>query len=291
MAERTGELHLDRSIVPHGVAMPSRRCASWSRSAAARAATRATRATSGSPTRVLVRRLSIRHHLAAAAHAPERQPGHACSASLIGIAGALMLAWNDFWPLVSALVLLQLSFVLDYSDGEIARYRAHEQRHARPTPAAPTWTGSATTTSPRSRSAALAYGAFTAERPRLAAAGGARGDPERRARRRTRRATTCCSACSATGPELRGVARVHARGARAPGRRPRAARPRGRLPRPPRRCRRRGLLWRRWTNLGQVLVFPGFVNLSPFVVRSTCSPAAIDGDYPAVHADHRRARC
>src|SRR5215211_6870712 len=38
----------------------------------------------------------------------------------IGIAGALMLAWNEFWPAVAALFLLQLSFVVDYSDGEVA---------------------------------------------------------------------------------------------------------------------------------------------------------------------------
>ena len=70
---------------------------------------------------------------------------------LIGVAGALMLASNRFWVLVGGLVLLQLSFVVDFSDGEIARYRA--QAEGTPTNAgARTWTGSATTTCPRSRS-------------------------------------------------------------------------------------------------------------------------------------------
>src|SRR3954452_2168926 len=46
---------------------------------------------------------------------------------LAGIAGALLLAWSEAWTLVAGIVLLQLSFVVDYSDGEVARYRAHER--------------------------------------------------------------------------------------------------------------------------------------------------------------------
>src|SRR5688500_4491117 len=46
---------------------------------------------------------------------------------LVGMAGALLLAWSDFWPLVVGLALLQLSFVLDYSDGEVARYHARQK--------------------------------------------------------------------------------------------------------------------------------------------------------------------
>jgi hypothetical protein len=61
-------------------------------------------------------------------------------AILVGLAGALLLAWSDFWPLLLGVVLLQLSFVLDFSDG----LRAERLR----TPVAHSSTGSATTTFP-----------------------------------------------------------------------------------------------------------------------------------------------
>lgn len=41
---------------------------------------------------------------------------------LIGIAGGLLLAINDYWAQIVAIVLLQLAFVLDFCDGEIARF-------------------------------------------------------------------------------------------------------------------------------------------------------------------------
>lgn len=41
---------------------------------------------------------------------------------LIGLAGAGLLAINEFWAQILAIVLLQLSFVLDFCDGEIARF-------------------------------------------------------------------------------------------------------------------------------------------------------------------------
>lgn len=41
---------------------------------------------------------------------------------LIGLAGAAMLASNNAWVTLGGLVLLQLSFVLDFCDGEIARF-------------------------------------------------------------------------------------------------------------------------------------------------------------------------
>lgn len=41
---------------------------------------------------------------------------------LIGMAGAGLLAVNEFWALIAAIALLQLSFVLDFCDGEIARF-------------------------------------------------------------------------------------------------------------------------------------------------------------------------
>lgn len=41
---------------------------------------------------------------------------------LIGLAGASLLAVNAFWAQITAIALLQLSFVLDFCDGEIARF-------------------------------------------------------------------------------------------------------------------------------------------------------------------------
>ena len=201
---------------------------------------------------------------------------------LIGIAGALMLAWNEFWPLVAGLVLLQLSFVVDYSDGEVARYRAHERGHGdRRGRRLPRLDRPLLRARDRDRRAGVRR--VHRERPRLAAAGRAGGDPERRAGRRTRRATTCCSACSATGRSCASRPSSCARCSPA-----RAATPSCSTSRPTTRAAApappaRGLLWRRWTNLGQVLVFPGFVNLLLRVRRDRPRRrAALDGDYPAV---------
>lgn len=41
---------------------------------------------------------------------------------LIGLVGAALLADNYFWAQIAAILLLQLSFVLDFCDGEIARF-------------------------------------------------------------------------------------------------------------------------------------------------------------------------
>lgn len=41
---------------------------------------------------------------------------------LIGLAGAGLLAVDRFWAQIAAIALLQLSFVLDFCDGEIARF-------------------------------------------------------------------------------------------------------------------------------------------------------------------------
>lgn len=41
---------------------------------------------------------------------------------LIGLIGAALLADNYFWAQITAILLLQLSFVLDFCDGEIARF-------------------------------------------------------------------------------------------------------------------------------------------------------------------------
>src|SRR4029079_15297838 len=41
---------------------------------------------------------------------------------LIGLVGAALLAHNYFWAQITAILLLQLSFVRDFCDGEIARF-------------------------------------------------------------------------------------------------------------------------------------------------------------------------
>jgi hypothetical protein len=45
----------------------------------------------------------------------------------------------------------------------------------------------------------------------------------------------------------------------------------------------RGALWRRHTNLGQVLVFPGFVNLVSLAVIIDLVLSGLDGDYPGAN--------
>jgi hypothetical protein len=41
-------------------------------------------------------------------------------------------------------------------------------------------------------------------------------------------------------------------------------------------------LWRRWTGLGQLLVFPGFVNLLTLFVGIDLVLSGLDGEYPAI---------
>lgn len=43
---------------------------------------------------------------------------------VIGLAGAGLLAWNNLWAQLGGIAALQLSFVIDFSDGEIARFKS-----------------------------------------------------------------------------------------------------------------------------------------------------------------------
>jgi phosphatidylglycerophosphate synthase len=200
---------------------------------------------------------------------------------LIGVAGALLLAWNEFWPLVAGLGLLQLSFVVDYSDGEVARYRAREQGAATNAGGAYLdWIGHYYV--PAVALGALAWGAYTRSGHDwlMAAAlvailsvvrvaysardhvmlGLHRDRPELRSSPEFLRAVL---ARQGGEPERQDLDAGYAqRRAGAAG---------------------RGFLWRRWTNLGQVLVFPGFVNLLTVVVGVDLITSVIDGEYPAVH--------
>jgi phosphatidylglycerophosphate synthase len=205
---------------------------------------------------------------------------------LIGLAGALLLAWSEFWPLVIALLLLQLSFVLDYSDGEIARYRAIEQ--GMPTDAGGAyldWIGHYYV--PATAIAALAWGAYreNGEQWLMLAAlvavfslvriaysardhvllGLFRDRPELRSSEQFLRAVL---ARQGGDPESLDLEADYAgRRAGAEG---------------------TGPLWRRRTNLGQLLVFPGFVNLLTVAVVIDLGVSGLAGDYPGVH--HATAR-
>jgi hypothetical protein len=207
-------------------------------------------------------------------------------AILVGMAGAALLAWSDFWPLVIGLVLLQLSFVLDYSDGEMARYQALARgRRTNAGGAYLDWIGHYYV--PATIVAALAYGAFHVDGHEwlLAAAlvivfslvripysardhvllGLYRDRPDLRGDAEFVRAVL---ARQGGDPDLIDTAAAYGeRRAGAGG---------------------RGVLWRRHTNLGQLLVFPGFVNLVCAFVIGDLVLSGLGGDYPA--ADETVAR-
>jgi phosphatidylglycerophosphate synthase len=201
-------------------------------------------------------------------------------AVLTGMAGALMLAWSSFWPLVGALVLLQLSFVLDYSDGEVARYQA--LRSGAPTNAGGAfldWIGHYYV--PATMVAALAYGAFNVSGHDwllLAALvvvfslvrigysardhvmlGLYRDDEALRSSPEFLRAVLARQGGDPDRLELE----ADYRGRRAGG-------------------AGEGALWRRHTNIGQILVYPGFVNLVTLAVVIDLVISGLDGDYPRV---------
>jgi phosphatidylglycerophosphate synthase len=197
-----------------------------------------------------------------------------------GIAGGLMLAWNEFWPLVVALLLLQLSFIVDYSDGEVARYRAHERGAVTDAGGAfLDWIGHYYV--PAAAVGALAFGAFleSGHDWLLLAAliailsivrvpysardhvllGLFRDRPDLRGSPELMRAVLARQGGDPDALDLEGD--YAARRAGGTG---------------------RGWLWRRWTNLGQVLVFPGFVNVLCIFVGIDLVASGIEGDYPAV---------
>jgi phosphatidylglycerophosphate synthase len=199
---------------------------------------------------------------------------------LIGVGGALLLAWSNVWTLAIGLVLLQLSFVIDYSDGEVARYRARER--GTPTNAGGAyldWIGHYYV--PAIATGALAWGTYKEsghDWVMLAALvailsivrvaysardhvmlGVFRDKPEVRQSPEFMRAVLARQGGAPEGQDLE--AGYEGRRAGAAG---------------------RGFMWRRWTNLGQVLVFPGFVNLITLFVLVDLVTSAIDGELPSV---------
>jgi phosphatidylglycerophosphate synthase len=227
----------------------------------------------------LVRRLSIRITWLLL-HTPLSANGVTLLGIGLGITGAVMLAWNDFWPQVAALVLLQLSFVVDYSDGEVARYRAHERGTTTDAGGAfVDWIGHYYV--PAVAIAAIAFGAFQENGhdwllPAALVAvlsvvrvpysardhvllGLFRDRPDLRQSPEFMRAVLARQGGDPDALDL--DAGYEARRAGAAG---------------------GGWLWRRWTNIGQVVVFPGFVNLVTVFVGIDLVVSVLGGDYPAV---------
>jgi phosphatidylglycerophosphate synthase len=205
---------------------------------------------------------------------------------LIGVAGALMLASNRFWVLVVGLVLLQLSFVVDFSDGEIARYRA--QVEGTPTNAGGAyldWVGHYYV--PAVALGAVAWGAYTQSghdwlllaalvailsvvRVSYSARdhvllGLYRDRPELRGSPEFLRAVLARQGGDPERLDLEGDYRDRRAGAAGS-----------------------GFLWRRWTGLGQLLVFPGFVNVLTLFVGIDLVLGGLDGESPVIqHATGR----
>jgi hypothetical protein len=202
-------------------------------------------------------------------------------AILVGVAGAMLLAWSDFWPLLLGVLLLQLSFVLDFSDGEIARYQASAGRTGTNAGGAYLdWIGHYYV--PATMIGALAYGAFAVNgRDWLLLAalmivfslvriaysardhvmlGLYRDDPELRGSPGFLRAVLARQGGDPDLLELDADYRQRRAGSQG-----------------------RGLLWRRQTNLGQVLVFPGLVNLVTVAVAIDLVASGLGGDYPGAN--------
>lgn len=178
---------------------------------------------------------------------------------LIGIGGGLLLAVNEFWAQLLAIVLIQLAFVLDFCDGELARFeREIEGKSSGAGGAYLDWVGHYYM--PAAITAGLAWGVFSETGDWWWPAAGLvvilslvrvpfsardhimwgvyRDRPELRESDAMVRAAL--ARMGGDPSELK----LDAAGAEA------MAGGKG-----------RGLLWGRATNLGQLIVFPGFINL------------------------------
>ncbi|MBJ7353906.1 MAG: CDP-alcohol phosphatidyltransferase family protein [Thermoleophilaceae bacterium] len=200
---------------------------------------------------------------------------------LIGIAGGLLLGVNEFWAQILAIVLLELAFVLDFCDGEIARFeRTIEGRSSGAGGAYLDWVGHYYM--PAAMAAGLGWAVFheTGDWWWLAAAlivilslvrvpysardhimwGVYRDKPELRDSEPMVRAAM---ARMGGDPE---ALNLEASGAEA------MAGGSG-----------RGWLWSRYTNFGQLIVFPGFINLvaAASIIDMLISWLAWDDDYVA----------
>lgn len=202
----------------------------------------------------------------------------------IGIAGAVMLAFNDLWAQLGGLLLLQLSFVLDFCDGEVARFeREIEGKSTGQGGAYLDWVGHYYV--PATITAAVGWAVFSElgaawvwvaacivifallrvpysardhimlsvyrDRPEL------RNDPVMVRAALSRMGGDPAAVDLERGAETRmsGV----------PG---------------------KGLLWSRFTNVGQLLVFPGYINI---VLVATLGDIALGLEYPEIESVDVRA--
>jgi phosphatidylglycerophosphate synthase len=202
----------------------------------------------------------------------------------VGLAGAVLLAFNDYWAQIGGLALLQLSFVLDFCDGEIARFeREVEGKTSGAGGAYLDWVGhyylpAAITAAvgwavfdrtgdawvwvavlvivlslvrvPYSARDHIMWGVYR-DRPEL------RDDPAM---------VRAALARMGGDPSRIDLAADHEQ---------RMAGVSG-----------SGLLWSRYTNLGQLIVFPGFINL---VAAAAVVDMLISNDYPVVDSVTARA--
>lgn len=202
----------------------------------------------------------------------------------VGLIGALCLAFNNYWSQATGLVLLQLSFVLDFSDGEIARFeREIEGKSSGAGGAYLDWVGHYYV--PAAITAAVGWAVFERSgdawvwiavlivvlslvRVPYSARdhimwGVYRDRPEWRDDPRMVRAALARMGGDPERIELDAAAAERMAGASG-----------------------RGLLWSRYTNLGQLIVFPGFVNL---VLVATAIDMLLSNDYPEVDSTAARA--
>lgn len=178
---------------------------------------------------------------------------------LIGVIGGVLLAVDDYWAQLLAIVLMQLAFVLDFCDGEVARFERNvEGKSSGAGGAYLDWVGHYYM--PAAITAGLAYGVFRENGDWwwLAAAlivilslvrvpysardhimwGVYRDKPELRESDAMVRAALARMGGDPDNLNLEASGAEAMAGAKG-----------------------RGLLWGRQTNLGQLIVFPGFINL------------------------------
>lgn len=194
---------------------------------------------------------------------------------LIGLCGAALLTQNSVWAFVGGVAGLQLSFVIDFSDGEVARYRGGSDAGG----AYLDWIGHYYI--PAAAVAAIAYSAWTDSGNdwvllaalvlifglvRIAYSardhvllGLYRDHPELRS---ADQYLTAVLARQGGDPE-----QIHTDA----GYQDRRAGSAG-----------SGFLWHRYTNLGQVLVYPGLVNILTLALAVDLIISLGDGDYPHV---------
>jgi hypothetical protein len=197
----------------------------------------------------------------------------------VGAAGAVLLATTNAWLLLAGLVLLQLSFVIDFSDGEIARFEGTTGASG----AYLDWIGHYYL--PGLIAAALTWGAIRSGATEWLLIPGVillfgllklpyaardwvllsvyRDDESARADPEFLRAVYARQGGDPERIELNDRTADRRRGVGG-----------------------RGLLWRRYTNLGQILVFPGFVNL---VSLAVVIDVVLSNGFPDVHSSTARA--